>query len=182
VTGPLPGGVVLRPLETHVDRRGAFTEIFRDEWGTGVRPIQWNAVTSSARTLRGVHVHRRHDDYLLLLQGRASIGLRDLRLDSSTAGLVALIELSGRNLQALVIPTGVAHGFYFAEPSLHVYSVTEYWHPADELGCRWDDPDLAIPWPISDPILSPRDAGLGSLSDLLATLARDTLTAAPPAG
>ena len=171
---PLPDGVVLRPLTTHVDRRGSFTEIFRDEWDTGVRPIQWNAVQSSARTLRGVHVHRVHDDYLILLQGQASIGLRDLRPDSPTRDLATLVTLSGRILQALVIPRGVAHGFYFHEPSLHVYSVTEYWQLNDELGCRWDDPDLRIPWPAPDPILSRRDADLGSLTSLLETLYSST--------
>lgn len=69
MTVQLPDGVALRQLRTHADYRGAFTEIFRFEWDTGVRPIQWNAVESAARTLRGVHVHPRHDDYLILLRG-----------------------------------------------------------------------------------------------------------------
>ena len=170
MTGPTPDGVVLRPLKTHVDHRGAFTEIFRDEWDIGIRPIQWNAVQSVARTLRGVHVHVRHDDYLILVQGRASIGLRDLRHDSPTLGVATLVELSARNLQALIIPHGVAHGFYFHEPSFHVYSVTEYWDFDDELGCRWDDPDLEIQWPDSDPVISPRDQAWGSLTDLVTSL------------
>jgi dTDP-4-dehydrorhamnose 3,5-epimerase len=166
----LPDGVIIRPLETHIDRRGSFAEIFRAEWETGIEPVQWNAVESAPGTLRGVHVHRVHDDYLLLLHGRAEIGLRDLRPDSPTAGLAVLVELSGRDRRALVIPHGVAHGFYFSEPSLHVYSVTEYWNPHDELGCRWDDPDLGISWGARDPLLSDRDAGLGTLSGLLETL------------
>lgn len=167
---PLPDGVIIRRLETHADQRGTFTEIFRDEWGAGVHPVQWNAVESTPGTLRGVHVHRTHDDYLLLLQGRAEIGLRDLRPGSPTAGAGTLVELSGRERCVLVIPHGVAHGFYFPEPSLHVYSMTEYWNPAEHLGCRWDDPDLGIPWSVRDPLLSERDAALGSLSGLLRTL------------
>lgn len=67
--GNLPRGVALRPFTTHHDERGSFTEVFREEWDTGVRPVQWNAVSSEAGVLRGVHVHVRHDDYLILLRG-----------------------------------------------------------------------------------------------------------------
>lgn len=69
-------------------------------------PVQWNAVESVAGTLRGVHVYRVHHDYLLVLSGRASIGLHDLRPDSATSGLAKLVELPGRNRQAIVIPPG----------------------------------------------------------------------------
>jgi len=64
------------------------------------------------------------------------------------------------------IPTGVAHGFYFHEPSVHLYAVSHYWDPADELACHWTDPDLGIPWPAAEPILSERDAAAGTLSQL----------------
>jgi dTDP-4-dehydrorhamnose 3,5-epimerase len=124
----LPAGTVFRPLEAHADERGVFTELYRREWGTGVEPIQWNAVWSEAGVLRGTHVHIRHDDYLTVPVGRASIGLRDLRRGSPTEGLAALVELGRERPGALVIPRGVAHGFYFHEPSLHVYAVSEYWN------------------------------------------------------
>jgi len=162
----LPNGVMLRSLATHRDHRGTFTEIFREEWDTGVLPVQWNAVSSKARTLRGVHVHILHDDYLVVVRGRASIGLVDLRRESPTSGWAGMVELSGERLQSIAIPQGVAHGFYFHEPSLHVYSVSEYWDLADELGCRWDDPGLGLCWPDDDPVISIRDAELGSLRDL----------------
>lgn len=98
-------------------------------------------------------------------------GLRDLRPHSPTAGRRSLVELSGRDRRVVVIPHGVAHGFFFPEPSLHVYSMTEYWNPGEGLGCRWDDPDLEIPWAVQgDPLLSERDAGLGSLKELLHAL------------
>ena len=58
--------------------------------------MQWNAVWSEAGVLRGVHVHIRHDDYLTVPVGRASVGLRDLRRGSPTEGLSALVELSAR--------------------------------------------------------------------------------------
>src|SRR3990170_6547130 len=75
----LPAGVRLLPLEMNRDDRGVFTEVFRRSWDIGMEPVQWNFVTSQAGVLRGVHVHVRHVDYLIVLEGRASIGLRDLR-------------------------------------------------------------------------------------------------------
>lgn len=167
----LPDGVRLRPLTTHADPRGTFTEVYRQEWDTGIVPIQWNAVFTEAGVMRGVHLHPLHDDYLIVVQGRASIGLRDLRRGSPTEGAVALVELRGADMAAITIPHGVAHGFYFHEPSLHIYSVTHYWDPADELACRWDDPELGIPWPVTDAVLSPRDAAAPPLRELLAQLA-----------
>ena len=62
---------------------------------------------------------------------------------------------------------GVAHGFYFYEPSLHVYAVTEYWDPNDELSCHWADPDLGIPWPVQSAKVSQRDEESQSLQALL---------------
>ncbi len=120
--------------------------------------------------LRGVHVHIRHDDYLTVPFGRASVGIRDLRRDSPTEGLATVVELGAELPAALVIPHGVAHGFYFHEPSLHVYAVSEYWDPEDELGCHWADPELAIPWPTGSARVSKRDKQSPPLSDLLARL------------
>ncbi len=163
----LPGGTLLRTLDAHADERGVFTELFRVEWDTGVMPIQWNAVRSEAGVLRGVHVHLKHQDYLTVPYGRASVGLRDLRRGSPTEGLSVLVELNGDEPASLVIPCGVAHGFYFHEPSLHVYAVTEYWDPDDELGCHWADPELELPWSDPAPRVSDRDAGSQSLQALL---------------
>jgi dTDP-4-dehydrorhamnose 3,5-epimerase len=170
VTLALPEGVTLRPLAPHVDDRGEFTEIFRASWDCGVSPVQWNAVRSVASVLRGVHVHVRHDDYFLLLAGRASIGLRDLRQATATPGRVAVVELDPSEPTALVIPRGVAHGFYFHEPSLHAYAVSHYWDPDDELACHWQDADLAIPWPSEQARLSERDQEAPPLRQLLPRL------------
>jgi dTDP-4-dehydrorhamnose 3,5-epimerase len=164
----LPDRVALRPLAPHADDRGVFTELFRDSWALDVEPVQWNAVRSEANVLRGVHGHLRHEDYLTLVAGRATIGLHDLRPGSRTEGLGATVELDARKPAALVIPTGVAHGFYFHEPSVHVYAVSHEFDPADELGCRWDDPALGIEWPCAEPLLSQRDRDLGPLSELRA--------------
>jgi dTDP-4-dehydrorhamnose 3,5-epimerase-like enzyme len=57
------------------DSRGSFTEVFREEWDTGLASVHWNVVSSEAGTLRGVHLHIRHDDHLTTLKGRACVGL-----------------------------------------------------------------------------------------------------------
>ena len=168
----LPQGVLHQPLEPKGDERGVFTELFRASWALAVEPRQWNAVSSVANVLRGVHAHWRHADYLTVALGRATIGLADLREGSPTEGLGTTVELRADRPAALVLPPGVAHGFYFHEPSLHVYAVDHEWDPEDELGCRWDDPGLEIAWPCEQPLLSSRDEGLGSLSELRATVRR----------
>lgn len=163
-------GVELVELTMHPDERGVFTELFRESWPLGVSPVQWNVVRSEEGVLRGVHVHPRHDDYLTIVKGRATIGLRDLRRGSPTEGAVEVAEVSGDALQPIVIPHGVAHGFLFHEPSMHVYAVSHYWDTDDELACLWSDADLGIPWPFEPRLVSERDGNAQSLNSLLAEL------------
>jgi dTDP-4-dehydrorhamnose 3,5-epimerase len=115
-----------------------------------------------------MHVHLRHTDYLVLVDGAMFLGLCDLRAHSPTFQARASIRLSDERLQAIEIPPGVAHGFYFSERSVLLYGTSHFYDPSDELGCRWDDPPLAIAWPAADPVVSPRDRELGSFADLLA--------------
>jgi dTDP-4-dehydrorhamnose 3,5-epimerase len=160
-------GVRLRPLLMHADARGSLTELFREEWELGARPVQWNLTHSAANVLRGVHVNPRHTDYLILTSGSASVGLRDLRRGSPTEGRVTLLELRGERLAGLMIPPGVAHGVLFHQPSTHILGLTEYWHPDDEIRCHWADPALEIPWPVSRPSLSAPDASAPPLAEIL---------------
>ncbi|MCK6457836.1 MAG: dTDP-4-dehydrorhamnose 3,5-epimerase family protein [Phycisphaerae bacterium] len=181
-TATLPDGVRLLPLQMNADPRGVFTEVFRQQWAPEFQPIQWNFVRSEANVLRGVHVHVRHSDYLVVLAGRARIGLVDLRPGSPTEGLRAELEVHGEGLQSLCIPPGVAHGFYFHEPALHLYAVTHYWDPCDELGCRFDDLQLGLSWPTRSPLLSPRDERLPPLTALRGQVpAWSAGAASPPA-
>ncbi len=170
-------GMQLTDLCVQSDERGFFSEIFRASW-LPTPFVQWNLVRSRATVLRGVHCHFRHSDYFVLLEGAALIGLTDIRPDSPTAGQTELLSLRSDRLQGLSIPPGVAHGFYFTEPSAHVYAVSHYWNRDDELGCRWDDPALGIPWPMSEVILSQRDADLPPFdrfqSEMLERLAAPT--------
>jgi dTDP-4-dehydrorhamnose 3,5-epimerase len=167
----LPAGVGVRRLATHSDDRGEFTELFRDEWGTGVAPVQWNFVRSEADVVRGVHCHPRHADALIVVAGMMRLGLRDLRPEAPTAGVSCTLDLEADAMQLVTIPPGVAHGFYFPVQSMHVYAVDHAWDPADELGCRWHDPALELDWRIERPVrISARDEALGSLAELRAAL------------
>ncbi len=130
-------------------------------------------MTSEANVLRGAHLHLRHWDYLTVIRGRVLVNLADLRPNSPTVGLRSSLKFSGGQLQSLTIPPGILHGFYYFEPSLHLYAVSEYWDVTDELGCRYDDPELGLTWPSDDPILSPRDAALGTFSELQARVSAD---------
>src|SRR5882672_9097030 len=159
----LPHGVVWRDLKTHVDQRGDLTELFRAEWHIGPAPVQWNFVRSQKNVLRGVHVHHRHDDYLIVVQNRMVLGLKDLRRDSPTHDLASMVELNGQDLSVIHIPYGVAHGFYVPSDALYFYAVSHYWDTSDELRCRWDDPELGLDWPTVSPVLSDADAMAGTL-------------------
>ncbi|MBA2347145.1 MAG: dTDP-4-dehydrorhamnose 3,5-epimerase family protein [Solirubrobacterales bacterium] len=129
-----------------------------------VRPVQWNAVRSRTGVLRGVHCHGRHADLLCVVRGAMQLGLADLRAGTDHRPLC--VEMSGDRPQMVAIPPGVAHGFLFLEDSLHVYAVDHTWDPADEAGCRWDDPVLAMPWGLQPERVSSRDLGLGTLAEL----------------
>lgn len=164
-------GVLLGRLTPHVDDRGSFTELFRNAWTDRIEPVQWNLVRSRPGVLRGVHVHIHHSDFLHAAVGTMLVGLADLRTDSPTHSRACVVPLSESEPAGLLIPPGVAHGFYHVDSSIHVYSVDRYWNTDDELGCRWDDPGLNIPWPEIRPQISDRDASLPLLTTLKATLA-----------
>lgn len=159
--------VTITRFKQHADERGALTEVFREHWPDVITPVQWNLVSSRAEVLRGIHVHVTHWDYLMCLEGSLFLGLKDIRPGSPTEGRIETHVLRAAEA-AVTIPPGVAHGFYFSEPSKHLYGVTEYWNMADELGCAWDDQDIGIEWPGPVNYLSPRDTQAGSFKAMTA--------------
>ncbi len=152
----------MHDLHPHQDARGNFTEIFRQSWTNGIAPVQWNAISSSVNVLRGLHVHVRHTDYLTVLTGGMRLCLRDLRPESPTHGLRRMLDIGVDQPVGIVIPPGVAHGFYFMQSTLILVAVSHYWSHADELACRWDDPETGLVWGALDPVVSTRDAQAGS--------------------
>jgi dTDP-4-dehydrorhamnose 3,5-epimerase len=164
----LPHGVGEHALQRHADERGVFIETFRDNWIDGPKPVQWNVVHSNRDVLRGVHVHAVHHDYLTVLSGRLLLGLRDIRESSPTVGMTVMLTLTPQVPRVISVPPGIAHGFYYPEPAVHLYSVSEFWNTDDEMGCRWDDPSLGMAWPTENPVLSERDRTAGSLEAMIA--------------
>lgn len=156
-------------LKENSDSRGSFTEIFQRHWGTVLDPVQWSLVKSELNVFRGMHYHRRHDEYFCLIQGSCYLGLKDIRPDSSTYLQSTLYYLCEEDLAALVFPQGVIHGWYFNKPSIHVQSVSESYLDygnEDNFGCRWDDPDLGIDWPFDNPNVSDKTKAFGGMKDL----------------
>lgn len=179
-TAPLPTGVSLRPLHEQNDGPVRMTQIYRREWPIEVAPVQWNLVNTAANTLRGVHVHAVHWDYLFVVSGAMLIGLHDMRPGSPTYRTSAQRRLQGESPCSIAIPPGVAHGFHFASATTYFYAVSHYWNPSDELGCRWDDPEIGLSWPTAEPLLSPRDAAAPGYADLVRDLAVHLNGAANP--
>lgn len=159
-------GVTFVPFETRDDHRGDLTEIFRASWLPELETIQWNVVRSSPGTLRGVHCHWTHTDYLTVVDGELILGLVDVRRTSPTFGRTELHRIPALSV-GVEVPVGVAHGFTFEVSTTMVYAVSHYWNLDDEYGCRWDDPELDIDWSISDPVLSDRDATAGSFAEMV---------------
>jgi dTDP-4-dehydrorhamnose 3,5-epimerase len=170
---PLIDGVQRYELDKHSDDRGDFVELFRDQWFDDFKPVQWNYVRSAGNVLRGFHCHVRHTDLLAMVTGTMTLGLKDLRDNSPTAGRSQVMTLRPTS-EVVLIPPGVGHGFYFPQPAVLVYSVSHEWDTDDELGCNWADPDLGLDWGCETPQLSDRDRLAGSLSQLRAEV-RDHL-------
>ncbi|MCU0827689.1 MAG: dTDP-4-dehydrorhamnose 3,5-epimerase family protein [Tabrizicola sp.] len=147
----------MRRLTQHADTRGVLAEIYRSDWTPSGAFLQWNLVRSAGNVLRGVHVHPCHADYLLVLSGTMLLGLHDLRPDDPATRTTLFLTLCGDEPSTVYIPPGVCHGFWFADPTTYVYGLSTTWNVSEELGCRYDDPDLRLDWPAAGPILSPRD-------------------------
>jgi dTDP-4-dehydrorhamnose 3,5-epimerase len=97
----------------------------------------------------------------------------DVRRGSPTFGRWVSVRLSAENFRQCYIPAGFAHGFYVLSDGAQVeYKCTSPYNPGGEIGIVWDDPQIAIEWPDRAPILSPRDAALPRLADVIDRLPR----------
>lgn len=149
------------------DERGFFMETFRKDFfteQTGVKElVQDNHSKSAQGILRGLHYQLEHTQGKLVrvTQGSVFDVAVDLRQSSSTFGQWFGLELSAQNNKQLWVPAGFAHGFYVTSDTAEfVYKCTDYYHPKSEVSIKWDDPSLAINWPLVDdqlPSLSAKD-------------------------
>jgi dTDP-4-dehydrorhamnose 3,5-epimerase len=166
----LPGVLVVEP-RVFSDERGFFCELHRDgrgEHGLAEAFVQDNFSRSHERVLRGLHFQEPSGQGKLIqcLRGAVFDVAVDVRRGSPTFGRWVGVELDERSVRQLWIPAGFAHGFCALEaPADILYKCTARYAPDHERTIAWNDPDLAIRWPIRDPRLSPRDAAAPRLRD-----------------
>jgi len=165
---PQISGVKIVRLQSFQDDRGRFVETFRKSWfpERTWEHFQSNRSDSRGGVLRGLHYHFRQIDYWCLTRGRVRVGLADLRRGAPTFGQSAVIDLDADDPRGVFIPSGVAHGFYALTDATLTYIVDNYYDNSDELGVAWDDPELAVPWGVAAPTLSPRDLSNPRLRDI----------------
>jgi dTDP-4-dehydrorhamnose 3,5-epimerase len=166
-------GVILIQAKKFGDDRGFFMETYKhsDFAKAGIREhfVQDNLSRSVRGVLRGLHYQKNpHAQGKLVscLQGRIYDVAVDIRKGSATYGRWAGAELSGDNNLMLYVPAGFAHGFLVLSETAEVlYKCTEEYAPENDRGIQWNDPDIDIHWPITDPILSEKDKTLSLLKN-----------------
>jgi len=170
--GPLEGLVLIQP-RVFPDGRGSFFETFKaSEYAANGVPsnfVQDNHSVSVAGVLRGIHFQSppfAQGKLVRVVRGRVWDVAVDLRPQSPTFGQWFALELSEENRTQLYLPEGFGHGFVtLSDHAEFVYKCTAEYNKASEGGLRWDDPELAIRWPITDVQVSDKDQQLPFLKD-----------------
>ena len=149
------------------DSRGYFFEVFnRREFAAAVSDVNFvqdNESMSAGGVLRGLHYQKApfaQAKLVRVVKGRVLDVAVDIRPGSKTFGKYIMAELSDENKRMVFIPKGFAHGYLtLAAENIFQYKCDEFYHPEAEAGIAWDDPTLAIPWPLPEggPILSEKD-------------------------
>lgn len=164
-------GLKLVTPKKHGDSRGFFSETHNAQtWreaGLNYNFVQDNhSLSRNVGTLRGLHFQTppfAQDKLVRVLRGRILDVAVDIRKSSPTFGKYVEVELSYDNWRQLFIPAGFAHGFLTLEPDTEVsYKVTNFYSSEYDRGIAWDDPELAIKWPLAkrDIALSKKDSAL----------------------
>lgn len=169
---PIPGVIVVEP-QVHRDDRGFFLETYHAgkyrEGGIAASFVQDNHSRSARGTLRGLHAQSPNAQGKLLrvLAGEIFDVAVDARRGSPSYGRHFGLVLSAENFKQLWVPPGLLHGFVVTSETAEVeYKCTALYDPAGEFSVAWNDPDLAIPWPVAEPILSAKDAAAPRLAEV----------------
>lgn len=166
-------GLKLIELKIYQDARGFFLERFNEahfrELGLPKNFVQDNHSRSLPGVIRGLHYqYDPHQGKLVgVICGKILDITVDLRTPSPTFGRFETVELNDQDGRLLWVPPGFAHGFCVLgdQAADVIYKVDTFYSPAKESGIHWADPELKFPWPVSNPIVSPRDNQLPRFSD-----------------
>jgi len=168
----IPGVVLVEP-QVYRDDRGFLLETFSVEkyraGGIDAVFVQDNHSHSKRGTLRGLHAQNPNAQGKLLrvVAGEIFDVVVEARRGSPIYGHFVTAVLSADNFKQIYVPPGLLHGFVVTSESAQVeYKCTAYYRPDAEFSVAWNDPDLAIPWPVDDPILSPKDVAAPRLRDV----------------
>jgi dTDP-4-dehydrorhamnose 3,5-epimerase len=166
----LPEVVLIEP-DVHRDERGFFLETWHArkyaESGIPEQFVQDNHSKSCRDTLRGFHAQSRHSQGKLVrvLWGEIFDVAVDIRVGSPSFARHVCVRLTAESFRQLWIPPGFGHAFLVLSEEAEIeYKCTEFYDPSDEIGFIWEDPVVAVSWPIDDPILSERDRGAPTLA------------------
>ena len=169
----IPDVVIIEPA-VFGDDRGFFLETFQAaryarEAGITQSFVQDNHSRSSYGVLRGLHFQKTKPQGKLVrvVSGKVFDVAVDIRRDSPTLGQWAGVVLSADNKKQFWVPPGLAHGFLvLSDTADFEYKCTDYYDPSDEGCLAWNDPQVGIEWPNSDPVLSAKDVLGKTLSEL----------------
>lgn len=160
--------------QVYHDNRGWFMEFYKQmpfrEQGIHYEFTQENISYSQKGVIRGLHFQRepwQQAKLVSVMKGKVMDVVVDLRKGSATFGKSYSCMLDGERHNMLMVPDGFAHGFAALEDSLFLYKSSSYYNRDAESGILWNDPDLNIEWPLSNPILSEKDSNLPTLNELL---------------
>jgi dTDP-4-dehydrorhamnose 3,5-epimerase len=170
-------GVLIVESDVYYDERGFFLETYHAEkyaaHGIAETFVQDNHSKSVQGAVRGLHlqVTRPQAKLVRVIEGEIYDVAVDVRRGSSTFGRWTAVSLSADNFRQCFVPAGFAHGFAVLSPSAQVeYKCTDIYDPKSEVGILWNDPDLAISWPVERAVVSVRDRGNPRLADVMSRL------------
>lgn len=165
-------GLFLVERASQRDHRGFFREVVRWNELEAARaepftPVQWNHSQSLPRVLRALHAES-WNKLVYPVTGTMFAAIVDIRPELESFGRIETITFDASDPVALFIPRGLANSICVVgdEPVNYLYLVDSYYDGTDLRAITWDDPDLAIEWPIDDPIISDRDRGNPRIRDL----------------
>ena len=171
----IEGLAIIEP-EVHKDNRGYFVETYNqkdmEKAGLNMKFVQDNQSMSTKGVLRGLHRQMEYPQGKLVrvIRGEVFDVAVDLREGSPTYGQWHGVILSEENMKQYYIPEGFAHGFLvLSDVAEFTYKVTDFFHPGDEQGIMWNDPDIGVEWPIPEDmeiILSEKDKNWPALKDI----------------